>query len=128
MLARPHHLRLNNLMKAQDIRVGWRIISVLLGSLVVIQGCFTLVSLIFHTPMAGMNVVVFLLCLWLCWGTYQGQLPARLMLTVLLVLNGLVNFLGGALAISFGLIELLFAACLTFLGPVNRYFEYASQQ
>ncbi|MGY2893711.1 hypothetical protein [Deinococcus sp. UYEF24] len=120
---------------AAQIQVGLRIVSALLGTLVVVY----LLSFLIGLLAAGFNLLqtaqtAFMI--WMCWSCYTGKIWARTLLALLLVIFGIAAVVAGlhwqdgvgTVVLILGVLEIVGGVGLFAIPQVNAYFDYVSQQ
>lgn len=118
-----------------QIQVGLRIVSALLGTLVVLY----LLSFLLGLLTVGFRLIqtaqtAFMI--WMCWSCYTGKVWARMTLALLLVIFGIAAVVAGlhwqggvgTAVLILGSIEIVGAVSLFAIPQVNAYFEYVAQQ
>ena len=121
--------------REKEIKLGWMIVSGILGFVLLLSLLSVLMPLLIGLPPTISSFVRFGLTLGLCWMVYQGRGWARFVLVALLLLTALTSFLGAGVGgllstilITLGVLYLLGGVGLFAIPAVNRYFEYAAQQ
>lgn len=124
-------------MRAEEIKTGWKIVSIILACIVGVQLLSLLLSTLLTGTIGGMTLLRTLITGLLCWGVYQGNGVSRILLAISLVFNGgLITLLSLAMmaagmelaivAAFVGIVMIGFAVALFAVPQVNRYFEYVN--
>lgn len=122
-------------MTEGNIKLGWRVVTAILGVLAVLTVLGALAPLLLGWGLSLSGVVRLLLTGWLAWLVYQGRGWARLVLVLMLLASAWSMFSLGQLTpssvkfIPFGL-SLLYLGCgvgLFAVPQVNTYFNYVRQ-
>ncbi|WP_407538522.1 hypothetical protein Q0M94_10005 [Deinococcus radiomollis] len=120
---------------AAQIQVGLRVVSALLGTLVVLYLLSFLIGLLtsgFHLIQAAQTAFM----VWMCWSCYIGKVWARTLLALLLVIFGIAAVVAGlhwqggvgTVVLILGILEIVGGVSLFAIPQVNAYFEYVAQQ